>query len=55
MACTFLTFINQDFLEKAEPYDKWKSIVFMHSIAHHFRLNGQITYKQQNFNFKNGG
>lgn len=34
---TFNTMINQDFLEKVEPYDKWRSLVFsicfMHSIV----------------------
>jgi dynein heavy chain len=34
---TFNTMINQDFLEKVEPYDKWRSIVFtvcfLHSIV----------------------
>jgi len=32
---TFTTLVNQDFLEKVEPYDKWKSVTwtlcFMHS------------------------
>jgi dynein heavy chain len=34
---TFNTMVNQDFLEKVEPYDKWRSIVFticfLHSIV----------------------
>ena len=34
---TFSTMINQDFLEKVEPYDKWRALVFttcfLHSIV----------------------
>jgi hypothetical protein len=34
---TFNTIVNQDFLEKVEPYEKWKSVTwtlcFMHSIV----------------------
>ena len=34
---TFNTMVNQDFLEKVEPYDKWRSLVFsvcfMHSVV----------------------
>jgi len=34
---TFNTMVNQDFLEKVEPYDKWRSLVFgicfLHSIV----------------------
>jgi dynein heavy chain len=33
---TFNTIVNQDFLEKVEPYDKWRALVFaicfMHSV-----------------------
>jgi len=34
---TFTTMVNQDYLEKVEPYDKWRSLVyttcFLHSIV----------------------
>lgn len=37
LARTFSTIVNQDFLEKVEPYDKWRAVVFslcfMHSIV----------------------
>ena len=37
LARTFSTVINQDFLERVEPYDKWRAMVymmcFMHSIV----------------------
>lgn len=37
LARTYQTMVNQDFLEKVEPYEKWRNIVytvcFMHSIV----------------------
>jgi dynein heavy chain len=34
IARTFSTVINQDFLEKVEPYEKWRAMVFMMCFMH---------------------
>ena len=34
IARTFSTMINQDFLEKVEPYEKWRAMVFMMCFMH---------------------
>lgn len=45
---TFQTVVNQDFLEKVEPYDKWRSIVFalcfMHSVLLERRKFGPLGF-----------
>lgn len=46
MARTYNTLITQDFLEKVEPYEKWRNIVFavcfMHSIVYERRKFGPL-------------
>lgn len=34
IARTFSTVVNQDFLERVEPYEKWRAMVFMMCFMH---------------------
>jgi len=45
---TYTTMINGDFLERVEPYEKWKNMVFMicymHSVVWERRKYGPIGF-----------
>ena len=45
---TYSTMVNADFLEKVEPYEKWKNMVFticfLHSIVQERRKYGAIGF-----------